>query len=180
MPSIEIKKGGTNNKKLGLTGLKQNNKSEQRKNKEKCKHINDQVCFFGSNDKCKEDDIVYEALVKNQTKCTEFEYIGFTSSEMRQRKAGHDSDFKNKTAKTPLSNKVKEIKSDGDQFTIKWTKIQKAKSYRPGNRTCALCNCETYHILFNLKDKNRIRLNKKSEIWGHCRHKDRWKVKHNI
>ena len=79
--------------------------------------------------------------------------------------------------KTTLTSKVWEIKDKKENYVIKWKKIEQSKSYVPGMKRCNLCLRETYNIIFKKPENGRILLNKNSEIWSSCRHKDKWKVK---
>ena len=84
---------------------------------------------------------------------------------------------------TPSDIEKKEIRQNsqkhfgmlnGHEPIIKWSIADRATAYQPGSRSCNLCLTEILTIL--LADK-RTALNKRSELTGKCRHKNKYKLK---
>ena len=114
-------------------------------------------------------DVVYHAKLEEGTKK---EYIG-CAQDFKKRYYGHTESFRNESSKhkTTLSTHVWENKMTSEP-KIKWSIIDTAKSYTPGNRYCDLCLSEKYHILKNIN--NPSFLNKRSELAQRCRHKAKY------
>ena len=145
-----------------------------------CKHREGTVCFYGG--KCMKEDQIYQANLDNVSTNEKYEYIGSCSTKMRDRYENHKSDFKNiqRRTRSTLAEQVWKIKENNCEFNIEWKSLETSKSYKPGANKCKLCLREIYLILFKSNEEGRIGLNKRSELWGFCRHRNKWKVKHYI
>ena len=82
---------------------------------------------------------------------------------------GHNTSFRNERhkASTTLSSHVWE--NNINPQTIKWSIIQKAKPYSPGQKMCSLCITEKFNILTN-NNRNNKSLNRRDEIGQRCPH----------
>ena len=76
--------------------------------------------------------------------------------------------------KTELSKHIWKLKKNNQDYTIKWSIIKHAISYTGGSKRCNLCLEEKFWILKDINKDNL--LNKRSEIFGKCRHKNRFRV----
>ena len=56
-------------------------------------------------------------------------------------------------------------------FSRNWTILAHAKPYNPVNKVCRLCLKEVYFILYKPETAS---LNKKSEVFGWCKHRYQW------
>ena len=115
---------------------------------------------------CNQTEVIYHAkLLEGEPK----EYVGSTEN-FKKRYSAHKSSFRNENTKisTTLSSYVWEAGLNPEP-KIKWSIIQKASSYRKGNRTCDLCITEKLHISKYFNDPNH--LNKRSELALRCRHR---------
>ena len=74
---------------------------------------------------------------------------------------------------TELSKAFWNAKDSGREPSIKWSIADRATAYQPGSRSCNLCLTEKLAIL--LADKRTAR-NKRSELTGKCRHKNKYKL----
>ena len=122
--------------------------------------------------KCLTDSVVYRADItaSGSVQETKF-YIGLTSGSFKQRFSAHKTSFTHEKYKdaTSLSTYIWQLKSKGADYSITWSIVRKVKSYRPGDRICALCLAEKAEILKHSKDKRS--LNKRNELFSQCRHR---------
>ena len=122
--------------------------------------------------KCLTDSIVYRADVtaSGSVQETRF-YIGLTGSFFKQRFSAHKTSFTQEKYKdaTSLSTYIWQLKNKGADYSIKWSIVRRLKSYKPGDRICALCLAEKAEILRHSKDKRS--LNKRNELFSQCRHR---------
>ena len=117
--------------------------------------------------KCLEKNIIYQATVI-QSNGEKNSYIGNTSTEFKQRLAGHKQTFKNsEIGQTSLSNHIQELKSQNIDFDLNWKILDRGTPFSPESKVCNLCTKEKYHILFQ---SEMSLLNSKSEMYSHCRH----------
>lgn len=125
------------------------------------------------NGKCRSKCLVYKAAVtsKSGTK----DYYGCCETEFKARFYNHNQSFKydNKRNATALSKEVWRAKDEGDNPIITWEIAKHAKPYYCGARRCDLCVTEQLHII---RANPVTSLNKKSEITGKCRHKNKFKL----
>ena len=103
-------------------------------------------------------------------------YIGCTETEFKTRYYNHTHSFRyrEKRNATELSKAFWNAKDSYHEPLIKWSIADRATAYQPGSRSCNLCLTEKLAIL--LADK-RTALNKRSELTGKCRHKNKYKLK---
>jgi hypothetical protein len=99
------------------------------------------------------------------------------ATTFRERYANHTSFFRHKrdSNKTELSKHICKLKESNQDYTIKWSILKHAISYIcRGSKRCNLCLEEKFCILKDINKDNL--LNKRSEIFGKCRHKNRFRV----
>ena len=134
---------------------------------------------------CLSDNLVYQATVttinppQNQTPpCSPpsqsqpetHTYIGLTSNTFKTRIANHKKSFNHRKygKETTLSQKIWELKDAGQNYEIKWKRLENAEPFSPITGVCSLCTLEKWYILFN---PELASLNKRNEINNHCFHK---------
>ena len=133
-----------------------------------CNCENEDDCPVQGN--CLEKEVIYRATVteENGEKHT---YTGLTANRFKDRWGGHNYTFSNDQAnQTTLSSLTHELKNHDINFEIKWELIDKAKPFNPVTGICALCTREKYLIAFDPKGAT---LNKRSELYSSCRHKEK-------
>jgi hypothetical protein len=99
-----------------------------------------------------------------------------TATTFKKRYDNHTSSFRHKkdSNKTELSKHIWTLKENNQDYIIEWSVLQHAISYTGESKRCNLCLEEKFCIL---KDKNKDNLlNKRSEIFGKCCHKNRFQV----
>ena len=76
---------------------------------------------------------------------------------------------------TELAIYVWKLKNQGineNDICVKWNILDKIPAYHPSSKTCRLCIREIYRIIYS---KNKT-LNQNNEMFGKCRHRDKWKI----
>ena len=111
---------------------------------------------------------MYKNTITQETN-TSNTYIGLTSTTFKERLSTHTNSFKQcETNQTGLSEHIHKLKQKNIQHTLKWEIVDRAKTFNPVTGICALCTREKFYITFKPEWST---LNKKSEIFAHCRHK---------
>ena len=112
-----------------------------------------------------------------------YAYIGSTANTFKERYSGHKQDLsKEERNGTTLSKKVWELKNANPQCDVKisWKIAHKCHPLKAGMPICDVCLTEKTRILLGHNGpegsvpKNSQILNKRSEIYGKCRHKKRF------
>ena len=102
------------------------------------------------------------ATVKYEDK-TQY-YVGMTENSFKTRYTQHKSSIKHTKNRnqTELSSLLWLLADKRTDYKLTWDIIDRARTYRPGKRTCNLCMSEKFHILVgtNLINKNTELLNK--------------------
>ena len=103
-------------------------------------------------------------------------YFGCSETEFKTRFNNHKQSFKhqNKSNHTELSKSYWKNKEAGYKPSINWSIVTKTKPYTPGSKQCHLCLAEKLTIL---QSDPSSTLNKRSELYGKCRHKNKFKLK---
>ena len=70
-----------------------------------------------------------------------------------------------------MSSYVWKLKERGETPNVNYRILKKAMPYNPTARRCALCVAEKVEIA---KGDDTVMLNKKSEISGKCRHRNKF------
>ena len=106
-------------------------------------------------------------------------YTGLTSQTFKKRWDQHMSDCRRGEG-TTLASHIGALKSQGidvDLIThLHWSIKKQTKPFNPVSNQCLLCLWEKYFILHEPWDAS---LNKRSEIFGFCRHKECWLLANN-
>ena len=129
---------------------------------------------FPLNGECREKAVIYKASITSDGSSKH--YIGCSETEFKTRYYNHTHSFRYREKRNPteLSKAFWNAKDSGHEPIIKWSITDRATAYQPGSRSCNLCLTEKLAIL--LADK-RTALNKRSELTGKCRHKNKYKLK---
>ena len=121
--------------------------------------------------KCRAKNVIYQTTVTTQQTPPQIEtYIGMTANEFKLRISNHKKSFKRAKYinETTLSQHIWKLKNEKTKYKIKWKILARSKPYNPITGVCNLCTLEKFYILF----KSELgTLNKKEEIFNHCRHK---------
>ena len=137
-----------------------------------CRSGADQCALNG---RCLTSSLVYKCIVSTEKEHKE--YIGLTANTFKQRYTAHKASFKhqNQAHHTALSNYIWNLKSNDTPFSASWSIMKQASTYSKETMNCQLCLTEK--TLISLADRSTS-LNKRSEIMGKCRHRDKWLLKH--
>ena len=120
----------------------------------------------------KEKSCIYSCKVTRMDTMETESYTGLTAGTFKRRYYGHNSSFNNRDARqTSLSRHCWSLKDNNIQFDRQWTILAHAKPYNPVTKVCRLCLKEVYFILFQPQTAS---LNSKSEVFGWCKHRQRW------
>ena len=120
----------------------------------------------------KEKSCIYSCKVTRLDTMETETYTGITAGTFKRRYYGHNSSFNNREARqTSLSRHCWNLKDGNIQFDRKWTILAHAKAYNPVTKVCRLCLKEVYYILYKPETAS---LNSKSEVFGWCKHRQRW------
>ena len=66
------------------------------------------------------------------------------------------------------------LKRSGTPYTITWKVLDRGKGYNPSSKSCRLCLLEKWFIMYR---PGGATLNKRSELYSHCRHKTKLTLK---
>ena len=102
--------------------------------------------------------------------------MGTCGKTFKERYTNHTSSFKNKSQQksTELSNYIRELKENGENYTIDWLIAMKAHPYICGTRKCDLWLCENLMIA---RANSASLLNKRDELASKCRHMNKFTLK---
>ena len=121
---------------------------------------------------CQVRGVVYQAEVAVEGEESKW-YIGAAATTLKERISNHKKDFNNRKYEhcTTLSAYVWKVKDRGKTPTVKFTILVKARPYNPVSRRCNLCTMEK--LLIAQCDESKF-LNRRSEVVGKCRHRNKW------
>ena len=106
-------------------------------------------------------------------------YTGLTSQTFKKRWDQHMSDCRRGEG-TTLASHIGELNAKGidvDLIThLHWSIKKQTTKFNPVSNQCMLCLWEKYFILHEPWDAS---LNKRTEIFGFCRHKECWLLVNN-
>ena len=161
MPSVKSVIEADNKKKLNVTTKKENEK--------KCSCPRNAICPLEG--QCLSKNIIYQATVKSNDK--EETYVGLTATNFKSRLANHKTSFKYYTKRntTELSKYIWSLKENNLDYSISWRILCHASPYSNKTKRCNLCIAEKYFIICK---PEAATLNKRTELIGKCRHKDRF------
>ena len=85
-----------------------------------------------------------------------------------ERLCGHTGAFTHEVKRNSfrLSQLIWELKDEGIQPTVTWSRLARAPSFSPATRRCLLCATEKYFII---EKPETASINKKHELYSHCR-----------
>ena len=128
---------------------------------------------------CETPNIIYQCVVKEPENGKSESYIGLTSRTFKDRYTKHRSSINNENSKqkTTLSKYIWDLKRRNVNFELKWKIISKAKPYSPSSKCCELCLREIYYIMY---DRGKSSLNKRTEFFGYCLHKDKYLLSNQL
>ena len=120
--------------------------------------------------KCTTESVVYRATVT--TNSSTEKYVGLTADRFKDRYSKHkqDLDKPQNRANTTLAGHVWDLKDQKIDYEIKWEIVCKAAPFSPTSKACNLCLAEKWNIVFKRENAS---LNKRQEIFNHCRHKEK-------
>lgn len=121
---------------------------------------------------CLVNNVVYKATVATTPGETKV-YIGMTEHSFKSRYNNHKLSFKHRkhSHDTVLSKYIWDLKDNNTDFSIKWSIVTRASSYRGNPSRCNLCLTEKLCILS--ADRSSL-LNKRSELVTKCRHENKF------
>ena len=123
----------------------------------------------------KEKSCIYSCKVTRLDTMESETYTGLTAGTFKRRYYGHNSSFNNRDARQTLSRHCWNLKDNNIQHNRQWTILAHAKPYNPVTKACRLCLKEVYYILYKPETAS---LNSKSEVFGWCKHRQRWTLSH--
>ena len=102
--------------------------------------------------------------------------MGVTAGQFKDRYNNHRKSLNNYAYRkeTELSKYAWELKEQGKDFDIKWSIVKSVPAYSAGGGSCKLCLEEKLLILKSKKDHM---LNKRTELFAKCRHKNKFSAK---
>ena len=126
------------------------------------------------NGECCKKAVIYKASITSDGSSKH--YIGCTKTKFKTHYYNNTHFFRypEKRNVTELSKAFWNTKDSGNEPIIKWSIADRATAYQPGSQSHNLCLTENLAIL--LADK-RTALNKRSELTGKSRHKNKYKLK---
>ena len=123
---------------------------------------------------CQAKNLVYRCRVTNPSNNNVSTYTGLTSQTLKKRWDKHMSDCR-RGCGTTLASFVGELRDSGVNIDIfahlEWAIKKHAKPFNPVSNQCFLCLYEKYFILWEPHDAS---LNRRTEIFSVCRHKECW------
>ena len=72
--------------------------------------------------------------------------------------------------KSSLVGHVWDLKDNQTDFEVTWKKLDYAQPYNPVTKKCRLCLREKFFIMYRKDDSS---LNKRSEVFNTCRHRNK-------
>ena len=126
--------------------------------------------------KCLTKSVVYKAEITIKDTHQTMNYIGVTAGHFKDRYNNHRKSLNNYAYRkeTELSKYAWELKEQGKDFDIKWSIVKSVPAYSAGGGSCKLCLEEKLLILKSKKDHM---LNKRTELFAKCRHKNKFSAK---
>ena len=144
-------------------------KNLKNSNPRTCSCSKNAVCPLGGF--CLTDNLIYQTtVIPTQAQAQAQTYIGLTSTTFKLRLGNHKKSFNHERYRneTTLSQHLWDLKEKNVDFTLSWKLIDRAKPFSPVSGLCALCNLESYYIIFK---PELATINKRDEINNYCPHK---------
>ena len=124
---------------------------------------------------CRESSIIYKATLTSDGIAKS--YYGCSETEFKTRFYNDNYQsfkYRQKRNATELSKAFWQAKDAGKNPVIEWNIVSRTTPYSPGARWCNLCLAEK---LFILRADPTTTLNKRLELNGKYRHKNKFKLK---
>ena len=140
-----------------------------------CNFRDKNECPLGG--KCLTPSVVYKAATTTKDTAHQTKnYIGVTAGPLKKRFNNHRKSINNYSYKkeTELSKYPWKLKEQGIQFDIKRSIFKRVPAYSTGRKSCQLCLEEKLLIL---KSRKKQTLNKRSEVFAKCRHKNKFSAR---
>ena len=120
-------------------------------------------------------NIIYKAEILQADSTEKKFYVGMTAHPFKHHYNNHTKSFCNHkySNKTVLSNYMWGLKDEGKDFTVNWSILKLTKGYESGAKLCNLCLEEK---LFIMKAYKKNLLNKRSEIFSTCWHRNKFLI----
>ena len=122
---------------------------------------------------CNTESVIYKAYVETlEEKRT---YIGLTGNEFKKRWYRHKESLTKEKYKddTELSKYIWKLKGKNIKYNLKWDIMKTVNKIQNGGRDCRLCLTEALEIMKNRENP----LNKRNEIMGACRHRNKFTLR---
>ena len=118
--------------------------------------------------RCLDTCSIHEATVSAVGKVEET-YIGLAKPDWKGRYNNHTDTFRHssKRVRTSLAGYIWKLKDAGVAYTIKWKTIATARAFTASSKKCRLCLMEKVKIMHT-----GATLNKRTEFFSSCRHKE--------
>ena len=121
-------------------------------------------------EKCTAKNVVYQATIKTDGNHIE-KYVGLTAPSFKTRYLNHNSDlrYESRRNSTTMSIHIWNLMEQNKPYQIKYKMLGRATPFSPISGVCNLCTSEKHFIVFKPETNT---LNKRKEIFAHCRHKE--------
>ena len=125
---------------------------------------------------CMISNIIYKAEISQADSTEKKFYIRMTAHPFKQRYNNHTKSFRDHkySDKTVSSNYVWGLKNEGKDFTMNCSILKRAKGCESGAKQCNLCLEEKLSVM---KAAKKNLLNKRTEIFSTCRHRNKFIIK---
>ena len=165
MPSINKFINSHNNKILSKTKPTDDTKP--------CNCRKDPCPLKPVNKSCNTESVVYKAHVETNDETRT--YIGLTGNEFKKRWYRHKESLNKERYKddTELSKHIWKLKENNITYNLKWDIMKKVKKIKNGAKSCRLCLTEALEIMKNRENP----LNKRNEVMGACRHRNKFTLR---
>ena len=127
--------------------------------------------------KCTAQNVCYHCRVERGDNHTCEHYLGLTAQKIKSRVTQHIDDAKkfhpvnNKSGMSKLSQHIGGLIFANIPYTCHWEILCQEQVFSPISGRCDLCVKEKYLIMYH---PELATLNLRSELYGSCRHKDRF------
>ena len=126
------------------------------------------------NGECRTKSVIYKAVVKSENS-TKKVYYGRCETEFKLRYNNHTSSFRKdvRPNSTELCKYIHSLKNRSIEYSIDWSIVRRAATYKNGAKNCDLCLTEKYCIA--IADQESL-LNKRNEFISKCPHEKKFYI----
>ena len=126
------------------------------------------------NGECRSKSVIYKAVVKSDD-ATEKVYYGRCETEFKLRYNNHTSSFRNNVRpnSTELCKYIHSLKNRSVGYSINWSIVRRAATFKNGAKNCDLCLTEKYCIA--IADQESL-LNERNEFISKCPHEKKYYI----